>query len=147
MSNTIRSFKGKYKFLSNFYPVFVNYGGIRFPSVEHAFQAAKSDDVEVRKLFAIAPTAKEAKRFGKQVKLTEGWDTKKISIMKSLLKQKFNHEPLRSMLLDTEDSILIEGNNHNDKFWGQVNGEGMNILGKLLMEVRDDMKKEEQIKE
>ena len=146
MKEVISSFKGKYKFLSNFYPVFVYYEGIRFPSVEHAFQAAKSDDIEIRKLFAIAPTAKEAKRFGKQVKLTEGWDTKKIFIMKSLLEQKFKNEPMKSMLLNTGDSILIEGNNHRDKFWGQVKGEGNNMLGKLLMEIRDDLKRKEACK-
>ena len=50
---------------------------------------------------------------------------------------------MKSMLLNTEDSILIEGNNHGDKFWGQVKGEGMNMLGKLLMEVRDDLKRKE----
>lgn len=141
MKEVISSFKGKYKFLSNFYPIFIQYEGIRFPSVEHAFQAAKSDDIEIRKLFAIAPTAKEAKRFGKQVKLTEGWDIKKISIMKLLLEQKFKNEPMKSMLLNTGDSILIEGNNHRDKFWGQVKGEGNNMLGKLLMEIRDEIKK------
>ena len=146
MKEVISSFKGKYKFLSNFYPIFIQYEGIRFPSVEHAFQAAKSDDIEIRKLFAIAPTAKEAKRFGKQVKLTEGWDTKKIFIMKSLLEQKFKNESMKSMLLNTGDSILIEGNNHGDKFWGQVKGEGNNMLGKLLMEIRDDLKRKEACK-
>lgn len=37
----------------------------------------------------------------------------------------------------TGDAELIEGNNWGDTFWGVCNGRGENMLGKLLMEIRD----------
>ena len=37
----ITRFHGEYRFLSNFYPVKVEYDGVQYPTVEHAYQAAK----------------------------------------------------------------------------------------------------------
>lgn len=139
----IRTFKNKNAFLSNFYPVFVYYEGMRFPSVEHAFQAAKTNDLETRKLFMIAPTAKDAKRFGRQVKLRKDWDSVKVNVMEMLLRQKFARPALREQLLNTKDSILIEGNNHGDTFWGVCKGTGENYLGRLLMKIRQEIIEEE----
>ena len=139
----IRTFKNKNAFLSNFYPVFVYYEGMRFPSVEHAFQAAKTNDLETRKLFMIVPTAKDAKRFGRQVKLRKDWDEVKINVMEMLLRQKFARPALREQLLSTEDSMLIEGNNHGDTFWGVCKGTGENYLGRLLMKIRQEIIEEE----
>lgn len=139
MSERITTFKGTNKFLSNFYYSPVYYNGIRFSTVEHAFQAAKSNDVKTQKLFAIIPTPREAKQFGKTIPLREDWETVKVSIMKNLLKQKFSKSPLREMLLQTNGIELVEGNTHGDTYWGVVNGKGKNTLGKLLMEVRSEL--------
>ena len=139
----IRSFRNKNAFLSNFYPVFVYYEGMRFPSVEHAFQAAKTNDLKTRELFMVTPTAKEAKRFGRQVKLREDWESDKVDIMEMLLRQKFSRPSLREQLLNTKDSILINGNNYGDTFWGVCQGEGQNQLGRLLMKIRREIIEEE----
>ena len=139
----IRSFRNKNAFLSNFYPVFIYYEGMKFPSVEHAFQAAKTNDSEVRKLFMAAPTAKEAKRLGRKVKLRGDWESVKVDIMEMLLRQKFADPALREQLLNTKDSMLIEGNNHGDTFWGVCKGEGQNHLGQLLMKIRQEIIEEE----
>ncbi len=48
MQEKITSFSGKYRWLSNFFPVSICYDGITYPSVEHAFQAAKSLDPQSR---------------------------------------------------------------------------------------------------
>jgi len=45
---TINTFRGKYRFLSNFYYAEVNYEGIRYPTVEHAYQAAKTLSTDIR---------------------------------------------------------------------------------------------------
>ena len=139
----IRTFKNKNAFLSNFYPVSVYYEGMRFSSVEHAFQAAKPNDLETRELFMIVPTAKEAKSFGRQVKLREDWESVKVDIMEMLLRQKFARPALREQLLNTQDSILINGNNYGDTFWGVCKGEGQNQLGRLLMKIRQEIIEEE----
>lgn len=62
----ICKFDGKYSFLSNFYPCNVIYDGMRYPSVEHAYQAAKTNNVSDRKYIACCESAKAAKRFGKK---------------------------------------------------------------------------------
>ena len=118
---------------------------VGYPSVEHAFQAAKSLDNEVRKGFQVCPTAADAKYFGRHVKLRSDWDEVKIRVMKDLVKDKFVRNfsfgsDMKQMLLDTGDSYLEEGNNHGDTFWGTVNGRGKNHLGKILMEVRDELR-------
>ena len=138
----IRSFSGRYKFLSNFYPCFVYYDGQRYSSVERAFQAAKVLDKNERKPFILARSEAEAKYWGRKVNLRDDWESVKVGIMKDLVRQKFSKEPLRSKLLETGDCYIEEGNNHGDRFWGTVKGQGKNILGKILMQVREDIRNE-----
>lgn len=139
----ITSFKKKdTQFLSNFYPCMIEFEGQFYPSAEHAFQAAKSLDVEERKKYEVIRSASEAKKCGKSENLRPDWETVKIKIMKDILKSKFSRNDLKTQLLSTGDEELIEGNNHGDRFWGQVKGEGCNHLGKLLMEVREEIKNE-----
>ena len=142
-TNVIKSFRGKYEFLSNFYPVFVEYEGVRYPSVESAFQAAKSKDPDIRKWFLCCSGPSHAKKIGRKVKLREDWEDIKVDVMYELIRNKFKNLSLKKLLLETEDAELIEGNNHGDKFWGMVNGEGKNMLGKILMDVREELKYED----
>lgn len=136
----ITEFQGAYRFLSNFWPCRVVLDDREFPSVEHAYQAAKTTDDDVRSQIAQLPKAGDAKRFGKQVVLRQDWEEVKISIMKYLVRQKFQTNPLRKWLLQTQDAELIEGNWWGDTFWGVCNGKGRNHLGKILMEIRDEIK-------
>lgn len=135
----IDSFTGDYRFLSNFYSVEVKYDGVSFPSCEHAYQAAKTEDKGKRRKFREG-TAGVAKREGRRLILRPGWEGMKLDIMLDLLRQKFAHPHLRRVLLETEDAELIEGNTWNDRFWGQCDGTGLNHLGKLLMRVRDEIR-------
>lgn len=137
MLEKIQTFDGPYRFLSNFYPISVEYEGIKFSSVEHAYQAAKTLDMNVRREIAQLPTAGKAKRAGKVIApIREDWELVKFSIMLELVRKKFEHETLRYMLFLTRDSILIEGNNWGDTYWGICNNVGENNLGKILMQVR-----------
>lgn len=47
----------------------------------------------------------------------------------------------RDALINTQDAYLEEGNKWGDTFWGTVEGKGQNVLGNLLMEVRELLKK------
>lgn len=138
----IDSFTGAHRFLSNFFPAQVWYDGILFPSVEHAYQACKTENKGERILIARLKTAGEAKREGKRVKMhnQREWDAKKIGIMRDLLMRKFADKGLATMLLNTGEEELVEGNDWGDRFWGKVDGHGQNWLGRLLMEVRDFLK-------
>ena len=141
---SITEFKGEYRFLSNFYPATVDYEGIRFPTVEHAFQAAKTLDKGERRRISKLGSAGEAKRAGRKVTLRRDWEKRKIEIMSDLVYQKFsNHSELREKLLDTGNAKLVEGNNWHDTFWGvDVVSGGENHLGKILMEVRAQLKED-----
>ena len=138
----ITLFRGDYAFLSNFQKCKVEFDGEIYPTVEHAFQAAKTFDKEERKKILAVASPVIAKRIGRRVALREDWEDVKCDIMLELLKSKFSNDELKEKLLATGDAELIEGNNHGDRFWGQVNGEGMNMLGKLLMDVRKSLQGE-----
>ena len=142
MENVINKFRGEYAFLSNFAPCKVVYNGRTYRTVEHAFQAAKSLDVSEQKIFLFVGEPSEAKKWGRQIHLRPDWEQVKEGIMKDLLKQKFNNLNYKEKLLATDNSTLIEGNNHKDTYWGVCNGVGKNRLGILLMEVREELRKE-----
>jgi ribA/ribD-fused uncharacterized protein len=128
------------RFLSNFYPANIVYEGIRYPSSEHAYQAAKTLDQGVRKQIAIASTPGQAKRFGQKVPVRKDWDLVKRRIMKEILELKFNIPSLRDKLLETDVLYLEETNTWGDRYWGVCKGSGQNHLGHILMEIRNDLK-------
>ena len=135
----ITQFKGKYAFLSNFWPVQIRSVTIMFPSVEHAYQAAKTFN-RWHQLKITRLTTGQAKRYGRKLEIREDWDQVKVHIMTSFIRQKFSEQPLRAWLQNTEPHTLIEGNNWGDKFWGQCNCEGKNHLGNILMNIRKENK-------
>jgi len=120
--------------------------GVTYPTVEHAFQAAKTFDPAERELIRDANTPQTAKRLGRGVALRADWEPVKYGLMRELLRQKFAIPELRQALLATGEAELIEGNNWNDRTWGQVLVQGQwvgkNWLGELLMEVRQEIKDE-----
>jgi ribA/ribD-fused uncharacterized protein len=144
VSVPIKEFEGYYGFLSNFYECPVAFEGVIYKSSEHAFQAAKSLDPDVRKHIASRETCANAKRAGKRIKpLREDWDYIKDSIMEEIVRDKFaRNEDLRAKLLETGDRELIEGNRWNDRYWGVSlrDNEGQNKLGQILMKIRGELR-------
>jgi len=136
MNDDILEFRGDYRFLSNFWPCYVYYQGLRYPSAEHAYQAAKTLNISDREHIAHELTAGQAKRFGKKVVISHDFNENKILIMETILREKFNDPHLGILLLATKDAHIVEGNAWGDKFWGMCEGEGKNHLGKLLMKIR-----------
>lgn len=133
----INGFFGEFRFLSNFYPAMVIFEGFVYPTVEHAYQAAKTLDEEERKKIRYAKTPRDAKALGYKVKWRSDWNDVRVSIMRELLIKKFSTDDFKRALATTQGFTLIERNNWGDVFWGVCNGVGENILGKLLMEIRD----------
>ena len=141
----IANFRGDYSFLSNFHACSVEYQGVVYPSAEHAYQAAKSEDPEYRMRIAMCMTPAEAKRLGRTAKLRPNWDTYKVDIMSGVIWRKFSNPYLREKLLATGNALLVEGNTWHDNFWGICNcpkcgGVGKNNLGLVLMKVRGIMR-------
>lgn len=136
----IDSFTCEYRFLSNFWPATVEHEGIVYPSVEHAYQAAKTHDTAERRRIAALKSAGQAKRAGRGLRIRSDWESVKVGVMTELVRQKFtNDAELRERLLATVDFELVEGNSWNDQFWGVCRGVGKNWLGRILMLVRAEL--------
>ena len=142
----IDSFRGEYAFLSNCHPAQggIELEGAKYPTVENAFQAAKTPDVEDRKPFETA-TAAAARRMGKRVQLRSDWDYARVEIMRGLVRTKFAEPEMSTLLLATADEKLVDGNKWHDNYWGicmcpRCKGEkGLNWLGRILMAVRNEL--------
>lgn len=141
----ITLFIGQHAFLSNFYrSSLTGPSGIVYPTAEHAFQAAKTKDAAQRRIIACAMTPGGAKRLGRGVDLIDGWDTKRLKIMRLVLRLKFQDD-LAEKLVATGHAHLVEGNTWHDQFWGDcrcaehADELGKNFLGLFLMELRREL--------
>lgn len=134
----ISGFQGEYRFLSNFWPCDIIIVGVPYKNVEAAYQASKTINMNMRKQFScLGP--KEAKHEGRLLPLRGNWDdVLKIECMELCLRAKFAIPHLKDLLISTASRELIEANNWGDQFWGVSRGSGRNILGKLLMGLRDE---------
>lgn len=136
----IDSFRDEYGFLSNFYPAEVEYAGKTYATSEHAYQASKTGYPDKEEEIRLAETPWKAKKLGQSVRLRPKWDFLKDRVMYNILMSKFSqNEDLKEKLLATGDEILVEGNTWGDKYWGVCDGEGKNVLGILLMRVRQEL--------
>ena len=136
----IKKFQDEYRWLSNFEPVEVELDGVKYPSVENAYQAAKTLDLEERKQFETC-TSLVAKIRGKNLVMWSLWDSAKLLVMYNICRQKYAQEPYKTLLLETGDQELQEGNWWGDVYWGVCRGQGENNLGKLIMKIRNDLRK------
>lgn len=143
--NVIDSFFGEYRFLSNFCYSKIVFDGIEFPTVEHAFQSAKTLDIEQRKQISALPTPSAAKHAGRALECRSDWEAVKYQVMEDCVRYKFTkHFDLAKKLVATDDAELIEGNYWHDICWGvcgckTCNGKGENHLGKILMKIRGEL--------
>jgi ribA/ribD-fused uncharacterized protein len=134
-------FRKEYAFLSNFYACPVAFEGYLHPSAEHAYQAAKTEDENERRVIRTAETPGDAKRLGREITLRPNWEETKMRFMREVIISKFKyHHAIAEQLLNTGDEELVEENWRGDTFWGVCNGVGENHLGKILMKVRDELK-------
>jgi ribA/ribD-fused uncharacterized protein len=145
----IERFDGEYRFLSNFWPAPVWLDTVQYPTVEHAYQAAKfrnevpyTQSQTLRQAIFACKTPAEAKRLAKRYKTMVRLDWAKIryNLMNHLVYQKFTqHKHLGDMLRATGTAELVEGNWWGDTYWGVCNGIGSNWLGVILMNVRSEI--------
>jgi ribA/ribD-fused uncharacterized protein len=143
---TITKFSGQFSFLSNFYESVLEYEGIKYPTVEHAFQAAKTQDPEARQQIANMQKPSEAKAAGNRNGIIRDfdpveWELRNNGVMEELLRIKFQNPDLKNLLAQTGNAKLIEGNTWGDTYWGVdvVTGEGANKLGVILEGIRNEI--------
>ena len=143
-----------YGFLSNFERTpFIGkslWGTHLYPTNEHFYQSQKANSEEVHDWILSAPNATLAMVMGRELEhnkylkdkyMKKDWDKLKNPTMLLGLDLKFRDPRLRKMLLDTGDAVLHE-NNPEDFYWGIADGTGKSMLGKLLMKVRGEIRKE-----
>lgn len=141
-------FDGEYAFLSNFYNASCIFEEKLYPTVEHAFQAAKSLDHAERDWIAAAGSPGLAKRLGRRVNLRPDWEKVKFDVMEECLRSKFADPVLKQKLLATGDEELVEGNYWHDNTYGNCSCEkckdivGRNMLGNILMKLRTEFMEE-----
>lgn len=144
-ADAVTTFDGDFDFLSNFFPHEMTIDGVAYPTVEHAFQALKTDDIAERNRVREAKSPYMAKRTGRQVTMRAGWDEERFDVMEAILRVKFADPALKEKLLSTGDRVLVEGNTWRDTTWGCVKDNdgkwhGRNRLGKALMKVREELR-------
>ena len=126
---------------------------VQWPSVEHFYQAAKFDvrssdeAADVRASILAARSPEEAARIGRAFERTrrdliyDDWVTRKVGVMEAALRAKFTqHEAPRRVLMSTGRRRLVE-DSIVDAYWGGGReGVGLNHLGRLLMELREELR-------
>ena len=140
------STKDAYGCFSNFaaYPFRLN--NKVWKTSEHYFQAQKFAGTEHEEELRLVESPMVVARMGRDRKrpLRKDWETVKDDIMREALRAKFTqNDELKKILLETGDAELVE-HTANDRYWGDGgDGSGRNMLGKLLMELREQLKNEE----
>jgi len=135
-----------YGVFSNLYRRDIEFEGTVYKTAEHAYQAGKPRKAAVREWLMAAPSAALLAMAAHGLyywDVTPGWSIKKFDRMRRVLRAKFTqHADLRELLLSTGDARLIESattDNPVNRLWGEVNGVGKNMLGTMLMELRDEL--------
>lgn len=119
----------------------IGHGLHSYPTVEHAFQAAKTEDYNRHEAIRGAPGPSFAKAMGndkKQTLLRPGWDDIKYDVMITCLRAKFALPRFKRALLETGDREIRE-DSPTDFVWGYRNN-GQNLLGKALMQIREEIR-------
>ena len=134
---------GAWGFLSNFAAFPVAIDGRVWPTTEHYFQAQKFEDAARAERIRTTRSPAIAARLGRSraVPIRADWEEVKDAVMLKALRHKFaQHPPLAQMLLATGRAMIVE-HRARDRYWGDGgDGSGKNMLGRLLMQVRDEVR-------
>ncbi len=132
-------------YLSNWYPASIFLKGKIWPSTEHYYQAQKLAGTPYEEICRRMESPRLTFEFTRRpdVQVRKDWEDVKVDVMREAVFAKFSQNPeLKEKLLNTGDLEIVE-NSPVDSFWGiGEDGTGKNMLGKVLMEVRDQLRKE-----
>lgn len=137
--------------LDNFSSFKVEYNGYLYSTAEEAYQAAHfiEESPEIAEKIKNSHSAHEAQKicFLMKDKQDKNWEKKSLRVMEEILICKLEQNPyVLKKLLETKDYLIVE-DSPKDNFWGWgENRTGQNNLGKLWMKIRDEYKKEENVK-
>ena len=128
---------------SNFAPYPIELDGLIWPTSEHYFQAQKFAGTEFAEEIRRAKSPMIAARMGRDRSkpLRADWERAKDEVMRRAVRAKFTqHARLREILLATGDALIVE-HTRNDSYWGDGgDGQGRNMLGQILVSVREELR-------
>lgn len=140
-----------YGCFSNLYQRPVEFENEVFDTAEHAYQAGKARKPDVRQWVLAAPSPALVAMAAHGLywwDIRSDWSKIKFDRMRQVLKAKFTQqEDLREILLSTGDLRLVESatvNNPVNRLWGEVKGQGKNMLGQMLMDLRAQLRQDEE---
>lgn len=140
----VEGFTGKHSFLDLEYQSPVFYQGLIYPSVAHAFQAARTNDEHLKQRIADTIELTDMYALVTYIRDTAEWQKTRVRVMELLLRDKFRrNRDLQQRLIDTGHIALInsypDASNPNNSYWGTVRGQGHNKVGRLLEAIRKDL--------
>lgn len=142
-SKTVLFYTHENSVFDNFSAFQVFWGGILWPTVEHAYQATKFTDPVIISIIRETRSPYEAKRLARVYKgnVRVNWLAVELTIMEDILRAKLaQHEYVQRKLIETGDAELVE-DSPSDSFWGRgPDWKGQNQMGKLWMKLRDELR-------
>lgn len=123
-----------------------------WPTVEHFYQAqkfSKVDDplaIDAMDRIRTAPAPEEAARIGRTLQrscphlIRPDWNSVKMAVMRAAVVAKMKAHPAVAMLLRSTSGCEVQEDSPHDAIWGVGrDGDGTNLLGKMFMEIRDEI--------
>ena len=140
------TFKGTLHNLSNWAICDLTYRGRKFSSVEQAyFYQLLNEHREHQLAEAIMglSNAHEIKLIGETVDISKEWLKKRASVITDIMREKFQIKKFKDELIATYPHPLHH--NVSSMFWGTgAKGDGQNMTGKVLMEIRGELIRKKQ---
>lgn len=121
----------------------LDWKGLTFPTSEHAYHWEKfTGHPNIQKKILNAKSAHDSLKIAHshRDKYISNWDDIKLGVMKDILREKLRQHPyVLKKLMETGNRTIIE-DSWRDDYWGWgPNQDGMNHLGKIWMELRDEI--------
>lgn len=133
----------RYGCFSNFASFPIELKGKTWPTSEHYFQAQKFAGTDHEEAIRLERSPMIAARMGRDRKrpLRADWESMKDDLMREAVRAKFEQHPeILEVLLSTGEAEIVE-RTKNDSYWGDGgDGSGRNMLGRILMEVRAELR-------
>ena len=130
------------KFLAPFSGHMLEFKGVLYTTVEHAYHCQRYTDTKVMEEIKQARSAYLAWETSQKYKNSQvaDFDVKKVEIMEELFKAKISqHADVKEALMQSGDTTIVK--HQADKFWGDgIDGAGRNEMGKVWMKLRTELK-------
>ncbi len=140
--------------MGNMAPYPIEYGGEIWRTSEALFQSLRYDDESIKEIIRLEKSPMGAKMKAKKFRakmVVVPMSDKDVENMRMCVRLKIEqHSGLKRALLATKDSPIYENigkrNGERHKFWGakKINedeADGINMMGKILKDLRDEFMK------